>query len=237
MNASALRKKATIHQITTMLATSKNVLFPGHNLLLTTTGARVIINVLCHQYQWLAIVVCSWLWPGNRTFLEVASKVVSYLVDSKFLCSARHRHKYKITTAMQLVPTQHIHVIYLHQREIHVSLPSLTWKTVHMRECWVISFADFLSVGEKHIRGFQEICGKNKGLLHFDRKKILNSILSNVFHETYLALKVLNFWKFTSKRCGWLCYCSLKPLWSGVGEVPPARTSPTLHPPSPSTVL
>ena len=30
-----LRKKATIHQVTTMLATSKNVLFPGHNHLLT----------------------------------------------------------------------------------------------------------------------------------------------------------------------------------------------------------
>ena len=28
--------KATIHQVTTMLATSKNVLFPGHNPLLTT---------------------------------------------------------------------------------------------------------------------------------------------------------------------------------------------------------
>ena len=31
-------KKATIHQVTTMLATSKNILFPaaGHNYLLTT---------------------------------------------------------------------------------------------------------------------------------------------------------------------------------------------------------
>ena len=38
-----------------------------------------------------------------------------------------------------------------------------------------------------------------------------------------LTPKVLNFWKFTS-------YCSLKPLWSGMGEVVPARTSPTLHP-------
>ena len=35
-----------------------------------------------------------------------------------------------------------------------------------------------------------------------------------------LTLKVLNFWNFTS-------YCSLKPLWSGMGEVVPARTSPT----------
>ena len=37
------------------------------------------------------------------------------------------------------------------------------------------------------------------------------------------------FLKFTS-------YCSLKPLWSGMGEVVPARTSLTLHPPSPPTV-
>ena len=44
-----------------------------------------------------------------------------------------------------------------------------------------------------------------------------------------ISLKVLNFWNFTS-------YCSLKPLWSGMGEVVPARTLPTLHPPSPPTV-
>ena len=31
-------------------------------------------------------------------------------------------------------------------------------------------------------------------------------------------------------------YCSLKPLWSGMGDAVPARTSPTLHPPSPPTV-
>ena len=31
-----LRKKNTIHQVTTKLATSKNVLFPGPNHLLTT---------------------------------------------------------------------------------------------------------------------------------------------------------------------------------------------------------
>ena len=53
-------KKATIYQVSTMLATSK-VLFPGHNhLLLTGTDdlsladARVIIKVKGHQYWWLA---------------------------------------------------------------------------------------------------------------------------------------------------------------------------------------
>ena len=35
-NKISVHKKATIHLVTTMLATSKNVLFPGHNHLLTT---------------------------------------------------------------------------------------------------------------------------------------------------------------------------------------------------------
>ena len=49
-----------------------------------------------------------------------------------------------------------------------------------------------------------------------------------LFIHLFLTLKVLNFWKFTT------C-CSLRPLWSGMGEVVPARISPTLHPPSPPT--
>ena len=48
-----------IHQVTTMTTTSKNVLFPGHNHLLTTStddpslaGARVIIKVSCYQHRY-----------------------------------------------------------------------------------------------------------------------------------------------------------------------------------------
>ena len=120
----------TIHQVTTMLATPKNVIFLGHNHLLTTSaddhslaGARVIFKVLGRQHRWsaggydlkigyflevdsmvanrwtgnnqcwlphtliitralaseasLVPVVSRWLWPGNRTFLEVASMVVT----------------------------------------------------------------------------------------------------------------------------------------------------------------
>ena len=55
-----LYQKATIHQVTTMLATSKNVLFPGHNHLLTIgaddpslTDDWTIINVSGHQHRWL----------------------------------------------------------------------------------------------------------------------------------------------------------------------------------------
>ena len=55
-------QKSTIHQVTTMLATSKNVLFPGYNHLLTTSsddnlllaGTQEIIKAKGHQYQWLA---------------------------------------------------------------------------------------------------------------------------------------------------------------------------------------
>ena len=43
----SLHKKAAIHQVTTMLAASKNVIFPG-------AGARVITKVSGHQYWWLA---------------------------------------------------------------------------------------------------------------------------------------------------------------------------------------
>ena len=54
-----LGKKDTIHQLTIMLSTSKNVLFSGYNHLLTTNaddpaGTRVMLKVFDHQYQWLA---------------------------------------------------------------------------------------------------------------------------------------------------------------------------------------
>ena len=45
-------QKATLHRLTIMPSTSKNVLFPSHNHLLTK--ARVIIKVTGHQHQWLA---------------------------------------------------------------------------------------------------------------------------------------------------------------------------------------
>ena len=56
-----LHKKATIHQVTTMLATSKNVLFLAHNHLLTTGTDNPMLWlspkrrwVKGHQYRWLA---------------------------------------------------------------------------------------------------------------------------------------------------------------------------------------
>ena len=48
-----LCKKATIHQVTTMLAMSKNVLFLGHNHLLTT-GADDPILTSAPECRWLA---------------------------------------------------------------------------------------------------------------------------------------------------------------------------------------
>ena len=61
ISVNSLGKKTTIHQVTTMLATCTNVLFPGPNHLQTTStddpslaGARAIIKVKGHQYQWLA---------------------------------------------------------------------------------------------------------------------------------------------------------------------------------------
>ena len=70
-----------------MLATSLNVLFPGHNHLLTTgtddplsAGAQAVIKVSGHQYQWLA---------GGYD-LEIGHG--GYLVDSGFFvqCAASY---------------------------------------------------------------------------------------------------------------------------------------------------
>ena len=69
----ALRKKAIIHQLTTMLATSRcAVPFPGHNHLLTTSTDNQSIGPS-------VLAVSRWLWRGTRTFLEVTS-MVAYVV-------------------------------------------------------------------------------------------------------------------------------------------------------------
>ena len=78
-----------------MLVTSKNVLFPGHNHLLTT-GAGNHWMTLHFDYRLSASehdskcegssspVVSRWLGPGNRTFLEVDSMVVTWWIVAFF---------------------------------------------------------------------------------------------------------------------------------------------------------
>ena len=70
-----------------MLATSKNVLFPGRNLQLITgtddpspTGARVITKVSGHQYWWLAGG-----YDLEIGLLEVASMVVTWWIVTVFV--------------------------------------------------------------------------------------------------------------------------------------------------------
>ena len=53
----ALRKKVTIHQVTTMVTTSENVLFPGHNYLLTNGTVMTLHSlVLAANNQYLEIL-------------------------------------------------------------------------------------------------------------------------------------------------------------------------------------
>ena len=84
----SLRKRATIHLVTTMLATSKNVLFPCHNHQYWWPNTLVIAQAPANEgWEYCsgdnqsvsssALVVSSWLWPGNKTFLEAASMVVT----------------------------------------------------------------------------------------------------------------------------------------------------------------
>ena len=58
------------HQVTTMLATFKNVLFPGHNW--HSSDKQSVRSSVS--------VVSRWLWPGNWIFLEMASMVTWWIV-------------------------------------------------------------------------------------------------------------------------------------------------------------
>ena len=112
-----------------------------------------------------------------------------------------------------------------------------------VKSCWVMAAYAwgvwFITRGKRWKNSYcllrrQEVQWKvwHESYIHVHITSILQESLLLVCKELILfvlTLKVLNFWKFTS-------YCSLKPLWSGMGEVVPARTSPTLHPPSPPTV-
>ena len=79
MQTHTAQKKATIHQVTTMLATSKKLLFPSHTSMddssLAGAAAQVIIKVSGHQYRWLAGG-----YDGNKTFGDVASMVVTWWI-------------------------------------------------------------------------------------------------------------------------------------------------------------
>ena len=76
----------------------------------------------------------------------------------------------------------------------------------------------------------KDIYGPYNREIAIDFVSVITCLYKTVWQmDIHLTLKVLNFWKF-------IIYCSLKLLWSGMGEVVPASTLPTLHPPSPPTV-
>ena len=63
-------QKRTIQQVTTMQATSKSVLFLGHNHLLTTSAddPTLIMGRVPASEGSSALLVSRWLWNSNRTF-------------------------------------------------------------------------------------------------------------------------------------------------------------------------
>ena len=81
-------KKHTIHQVTVMLATSKNVIFPGHNHLLTTGTDDPTLNISRAPAKWLAwcllggywLVLCSGFLCWGNFF---GSQTMSYCLLSK----------------------------------------------------------------------------------------------------------------------------------------------------------
>ena len=124
-------------------------------------------------------------------------------------------------------------LIYL--RHSCVPAPTCSTSGYYGRTSWCTEFWDTFQKSSRKYRFFFVLMhGVGFRQYSFDFCALLAFLhcINIIFFKTgsqRQALKVLNFWKFTS-------YCSLKPLWSGMGEVVLARTSPTLHSPSPPTV-
>ena len=66
----SLLNQVIIHQVTTMLATSENVLFPGHNHLLTTSTDNPTL----------------WLLPTHQQEIFRTGYHGGYLVDNQIYC-------------------------------------------------------------------------------------------------------------------------------------------------------
>ena len=88
-------QKRTIHQVTTMLATSKNVLFQVHNHHANHRywwpDTLIITRAPVHEGSSIS-VVSRWLWPGNRIYLEVASMVVTWWIVAFLRSVSRNRY-------------------------------------------------------------------------------------------------------------------------------------------------
>ena len=65
------KKKNTINQATTMLATSKNIPFPGHNHMLTT-GTDDLTLWLSLERQRVAFLLSGFA-PGNGNIVQIAT--------------------------------------------------------------------------------------------------------------------------------------------------------------------
>ena len=95
----SLGKKATFHQVT-MLATSTNVLFPGHNHLLTTGTNDP--SLLCNKYN--------------------TNTVKYHYCESDISCSSIHVQRCIIT-----INFMHISYIYIYFVVAQCSLSSIPW--------------------------------------------------------------------------------------------------------------
>ena len=111
--------------------------------------------------------------------------------------------------------------------------------TYHYGQCeFIRQTARFTYCARKHVQFHQvtTMLATSKNVRFLGYKHLLTTstydpTLRFFFINTYTAKP--GCWS------GWVSdsYCCIKPLCSGMGEVVPARTSPTLLPPSPRTVL
>ena len=123
-------QKATIHQVITMLSTSKNVIFPDHNHLLTTSTDNFTL-IITLSVGSSVLVVSKWLWLWNRTFLEVASLVLTWRIMALLL--SIHR-KYQAQYLRPDFVARSCYIAHISGQNKGVSYLSFCWLSILGRD-------------------------------------------------------------------------------------------------------
>ena len=163
----------------------------------------------CVTCWWFCIY--QWIWNAND-LTTVWNNSIAYM---NLMCVKCLSVVLIFLSVCSLLFSMWFQMKYINEFACLVAYTDFNWCKVECEICTYFIVAWMICIMKIVIEILQN-CGKTSKVDH-----LLSLRLS--------TLKVLTFWKFTS-------YCSLKPLWSGMGEVVPARTSPTLHPPSSHTV-
>ena len=182
-----------------MLATSKNVLCPGHNHLLTTgTDEPTLYCPSASEGEESSIpVVSRWLWNDNRTFLEVASMVDSFFF-SFFFCAVMCLY-FSMIFNLQLKSLQELLTV---DSTLVLRRISATLSTIY---CYLL--CDFSNQNNNNTEGsiYKDWMKPIERVMQERKGKTIQQ--GSRIHAVIWTGATQNNWQEQYGHCSWACLC------------------------------